>query len=59
MKSNLTNRIIELLNFPVLPMYKLAIRDHLQYNDPTLPRIPHEVDDVWIERVAVDQPLHE
>uniref|UniRef100_A0A915HFF9 Uncharacterized protein n=1 Tax=Romanomermis culicivorax TaxID=13658 RepID=A0A915HFF9_ROMCU len=27
MKSNLTDRIIELLNFPVSPIYKLAIRD--------------------------------
>uniref|UniRef100_A0A915IQY7 Uncharacterized protein n=1 Tax=Romanomermis culicivorax TaxID=13658 RepID=A0A915IQY7_ROMCU len=35
MKSNLTDRIIELLNFPVSPMYKLAIRDHLQYDDLT------------------------
>uniref|UniRef100_A0A915J9N7 Uncharacterized protein n=1 Tax=Romanomermis culicivorax TaxID=13658 RepID=A0A915J9N7_ROMCU len=58
MKSNLTNQIIELLNFPVSPMYKLAIRDRLQYDDPVLPPIPHEVDDVWIERVATYQPLH-
>uniref|UniRef100_A0A915HTY5 Uncharacterized protein n=1 Tax=Romanomermis culicivorax TaxID=13658 RepID=A0A915HTY5_ROMCU len=59
MKSNLTDRIIELLNFPVSLMYKLAIRDPLQYDDPALPPIPHEVDDVWIEPVAADQPLHE
>uniref|UniRef100_A0A915KR17 Uncharacterized protein n=1 Tax=Romanomermis culicivorax TaxID=13658 RepID=A0A915KR17_ROMCU len=59
MKSNLTNQIIELLNFPVLPMYKLAIRDRLQYDDPALPPIPHKNDDVWIERVATDQPLRE
>uniref|UniRef100_A0A915L1J2 Uncharacterized protein n=1 Tax=Romanomermis culicivorax TaxID=13658 RepID=A0A915L1J2_ROMCU len=59
MKSNLTDRIIELLNFPVSPKYKLAIRDRLQYDDPALPPFPHEVDDVWIERVAADQPLCE
>uniref|UniRef100_A0A915I587 Uncharacterized protein n=1 Tax=Romanomermis culicivorax TaxID=13658 RepID=A0A915I587_ROMCU len=59
MKSNLTDRIIELLNFPVLPLYKLAIRNHLQYDDPPLPQIPHEVDHVWIEWVAANQPLRE
>uniref|UniRef100_A0A915JMV8 Uncharacterized protein n=1 Tax=Romanomermis culicivorax TaxID=13658 RepID=A0A915JMV8_ROMCU len=58
MKSSLTDWLIELLNFPVLPMYKLAIRDRLQYKpDPALPPIPHEVDDVWIECVATNQPL--
>uniref|UniRef100_A0A915KWV3 Uncharacterized protein n=1 Tax=Romanomermis culicivorax TaxID=13658 RepID=A0A915KWV3_ROMCU len=30
MKSNLTDQLIELLNFPVSPMYKLATRDRLQ-----------------------------
>uniref|UniRef100_A0A915KUL1 Uncharacterized protein n=1 Tax=Romanomermis culicivorax TaxID=13658 RepID=A0A915KUL1_ROMCU len=30
MKSNLLDRLIELLNFPVSPMYKFAIRDRLQ-----------------------------
>uniref|UniRef100_A0A915JL77 Uncharacterized protein n=1 Tax=Romanomermis culicivorax TaxID=13658 RepID=A0A915JL77_ROMCU len=40
-------------------MYKLAIRDRLQYDDPALPPIPHEVDDVWIERIAAGQPLRE
>uniref|UniRef100_A0A915KN59 Uncharacterized protein n=1 Tax=Romanomermis culicivorax TaxID=13658 RepID=A0A915KN59_ROMCU len=60
MKSNLSDRLIELLNFPVSPMYKLAIRDHLQYEtDPALPPILHEVDDVWIEHVTADQPLCE
>uniref|UniRef100_A0A915K4X2 Uncharacterized protein n=1 Tax=Romanomermis culicivorax TaxID=13658 RepID=A0A915K4X2_ROMCU len=59
MKSNLTNRIIQILNFAVSPMYKLAIRDRLQYDDRTLPPIPHEVDDVWIKRRAADQPLRE
>uniref|UniRef100_A0A915JG11 Uncharacterized protein n=1 Tax=Romanomermis culicivorax TaxID=13658 RepID=A0A915JG11_ROMCU len=58
MKSNLSDRLIKLLNFPVSPMYKLAIRDRLQYEtDPGLPPIPHEVDDEWIERVTADQPL--
>uniref|UniRef100_A0A915J2M2 Uncharacterized protein n=1 Tax=Romanomermis culicivorax TaxID=13658 RepID=A0A915J2M2_ROMCU len=47
MKNGLMDQLIELLNFPVSPMYKLAIRDPLQYEtDPTLPPIPHEVDDV-------------
>uniref|UniRef100_A0A915L0F1 Uncharacterized protein n=1 Tax=Romanomermis culicivorax TaxID=13658 RepID=A0A915L0F1_ROMCU len=59
MKSNLTDRIIELLNFPVSPIYKLAIRDRMQYDDPALPRLRYEVDNVWIERVATDQPLCE
>uniref|UniRef100_A0A915I7P1 Uncharacterized protein n=1 Tax=Romanomermis culicivorax TaxID=13658 RepID=A0A915I7P1_ROMCU len=57
MKSNLTDRIIKLLNFLVSPMYKLAIPDRLQYDEPMLPPIPHEVDDVWIERLTADQPL--
>uniref|UniRef100_A0A915HTU5 Uncharacterized protein n=1 Tax=Romanomermis culicivorax TaxID=13658 RepID=A0A915HTU5_ROMCU len=49
MKSGLMDRLIELLNFPVSPMYKLAICYHIQFDpDPALPRIPHEVDDVWI-----------
>uniref|UniRef100_A0A915J505 Uncharacterized protein n=1 Tax=Romanomermis culicivorax TaxID=13658 RepID=A0A915J505_ROMCU len=59
MKSNLIDRIIELLNFPVSPMYKLAIRDRLQYDDPLLPPILHEVEDMWIECIAADQPLRE
>uniref|UniRef100_A0A915ISF7 Uncharacterized protein n=1 Tax=Romanomermis culicivorax TaxID=13658 RepID=A0A915ISF7_ROMCU len=47
MKSGLTDRLIELLNFPVLPMYKLASHDGLQYEtDHGLPPIPHEVEDV-------------
>uniref|UniRef100_A0A915J891 Uncharacterized protein n=1 Tax=Romanomermis culicivorax TaxID=13658 RepID=A0A915J891_ROMCU len=29
----------------------------MQYKDPVLPPLSHEVDDVWIERVAADQPL--
>uniref|UniRef100_A0A915HGI1 Uncharacterized protein n=1 Tax=Romanomermis culicivorax TaxID=13658 RepID=A0A915HGI1_ROMCU len=46
MKSRLTDRLIELLNFLVSPTYKLAMGDHLIYEtDPTLPLIPHEVDD--------------
>uniref|UniRef100_A0A915L929 Uncharacterized protein n=1 Tax=Romanomermis culicivorax TaxID=13658 RepID=A0A915L929_ROMCU len=59
MKSNLTERIIELLNFPVSPIYKLAIRDRMQNDDPTLPPLHHEVEDVRTERVAADQPLRE
>uniref|UniRef100_A0A915JAW8 Uncharacterized protein n=1 Tax=Romanomermis culicivorax TaxID=13658 RepID=A0A915JAW8_ROMCU len=59
MKSNLTDRIIKLLNFPVSPIYKLAIWDRMQYDDPALPLLHHEVDDLWTERVAADQPLRE
>uniref|UniRef100_A0A915JH48 Uncharacterized protein n=1 Tax=Romanomermis culicivorax TaxID=13658 RepID=A0A915JH48_ROMCU len=60
MKSGVTDWLIELLNFPVSPMYKLAIRDCLQYEtDPTLPSIPHEVDNVLISCIAADQPLHD
>uniref|UniRef100_A0A915KV93 Uncharacterized protein n=1 Tax=Romanomermis culicivorax TaxID=13658 RepID=A0A915KV93_ROMCU len=56
MKSNLTDRLIELLNFPVSPMYRLVIPDRLQYEtDPMLPPIPQEVDDMWIECVAANQ----
>uniref|UniRef100_A0A915I7X5 Uncharacterized protein n=1 Tax=Romanomermis culicivorax TaxID=13658 RepID=A0A915I7X5_ROMCU len=58
MKSNLTDRIIELLNFPVSLIYKLDIRHRMQYEDPALPLLSHEVDDVWIERVAANQQLH-
>uniref|UniRef100_A0A915K780 Uncharacterized protein n=1 Tax=Romanomermis culicivorax TaxID=13658 RepID=A0A915K780_ROMCU len=58
--SRLRDRLIELLNFPVSPMYKLAIRYRFQYeNDPTLLLIRHEVDDLWIECVAADQPLRD
>uniref|UniRef100_A0A915IK93 Uncharacterized protein n=1 Tax=Romanomermis culicivorax TaxID=13658 RepID=A0A915IK93_ROMCU len=43
MKSGLTDRLIELLNFPVSPMSKLAVRDGLQYKtDTALPPFPHE-----------------
>uniref|UniRef100_A0A915J5S6 Uncharacterized protein n=1 Tax=Romanomermis culicivorax TaxID=13658 RepID=A0A915J5S6_ROMCU len=60
MKSGLTDPFIELLNFPVSPMYKLAIPDRLQYEtDSALPRIPQEVDDVWMDSVATDQPLRD
>uniref|UniRef100_A0A915HK35 Uncharacterized protein n=1 Tax=Romanomermis culicivorax TaxID=13658 RepID=A0A915HK35_ROMCU len=58
-KSNLTDWIIELLNFPVSRMYKLAIQDRLQFHDPALPPIPHEVDNIWVERIAANQPLRE
>uniref|UniRef100_A0A915JAD6 Uncharacterized protein n=1 Tax=Romanomermis culicivorax TaxID=13658 RepID=A0A915JAD6_ROMCU len=59
MKSNLTHRLINLLNFPVSPIYKLAIRDRMPYSDPNLPPLSHEVEDLWTERVAADQPLCE
>uniref|UniRef100_A0A915I1P0 Uncharacterized protein n=1 Tax=Romanomermis culicivorax TaxID=13658 RepID=A0A915I1P0_ROMCU len=60
MKSGLMDCLIELLNFPVSPLYKLAIQDRLQYKtDPALPLIPHEVDDLWIDRVTADQPLRD
>uniref|UniRef100_A0A915JEC4 Uncharacterized protein n=1 Tax=Romanomermis culicivorax TaxID=13658 RepID=A0A915JEC4_ROMCU len=60
MKSELTHRLLELLNFLVLRMYKLAIHDRLQFEtDPALPSIPHDVEDVWIEGVAADQPLRD
>uniref|UniRef100_A0A915HWW5 Uncharacterized protein n=1 Tax=Romanomermis culicivorax TaxID=13658 RepID=A0A915HWW5_ROMCU len=58
MKSEVTHRLLELLNFPVSPTFKLAICDPLQFEtDPALPPIPHKVEDVWIECVAADQPL--
>uniref|UniRef100_A0A915I5X7 Uncharacterized protein n=1 Tax=Romanomermis culicivorax TaxID=13658 RepID=A0A915I5X7_ROMCU len=42
------------------PTYKLAIDNCLQFQtDPALPLIPHEVDDVWIQCVTADQPLHD
>uniref|UniRef100_A0A915KBY3 Uncharacterized protein n=1 Tax=Romanomermis culicivorax TaxID=13658 RepID=A0A915KBY3_ROMCU len=31
----------------------------MQYEDPALPPLRQEVDDVWIERVAANQPLRE
>uniref|UniRef100_A0A915JA59 Uncharacterized protein n=1 Tax=Romanomermis culicivorax TaxID=13658 RepID=A0A915JA59_ROMCU len=40
MKTNLTDWIIELLNFPISSIYKLAIRDRMQYDDPTLSPLP-------------------
>uniref|UniRef100_A0A915J8G6 Uncharacterized protein n=1 Tax=Romanomermis culicivorax TaxID=13658 RepID=A0A915J8G6_ROMCU len=60
MKNGLTDRLIELLNFLVSPMYKLAIRDHLQFEtDPVLPPIQHEVDDMWMDRITAIQPLRD
>uniref|UniRef100_A0A915JR02 Uncharacterized protein n=1 Tax=Romanomermis culicivorax TaxID=13658 RepID=A0A915JR02_ROMCU len=59
-KSDLSHRIIELLNFPVSPLYKLAIHDRLQYDDPALPLIRHEVDDVdgdWFRWLTSFMPL--
>uniref|UniRef100_A0A915J225 Uncharacterized protein n=1 Tax=Romanomermis culicivorax TaxID=13658 RepID=A0A915J225_ROMCU len=58
MKSEIMHRLMTLLNFPVSPIYKLAICDRIEFEtDPQLPLIPQEVDDVWIERVTTDQPL--
>uniref|UniRef100_A0A915ILW6 Uncharacterized protein n=1 Tax=Romanomermis culicivorax TaxID=13658 RepID=A0A915ILW6_ROMCU len=60
MKSGLMHQLIQLLNFPVSPMYKLAIRDCIEFKtDPQLPPIPHEGEDVWVEPVAADQLLHD
>uniref|UniRef100_A0A915IHV8 Uncharacterized protein n=1 Tax=Romanomermis culicivorax TaxID=13658 RepID=A0A915IHV8_ROMCU len=60
MKSGLTDRLIELLNFLISPMYKLAIRNHIQFHPyPALPLIPHEVDDMWIKRVPANQMLRD
>uniref|UniRef100_A0A915L2L9 Uncharacterized protein n=1 Tax=Romanomermis culicivorax TaxID=13658 RepID=A0A915L2L9_ROMCU len=60
MKSRLMDCLIELLNFPVSPIYKLSIGNHIQFDpDTALPLIPHEVDDVWIKRVTTDQPLRD
>uniref|UniRef100_A0A915HRJ1 Uncharacterized protein n=1 Tax=Romanomermis culicivorax TaxID=13658 RepID=A0A915HRJ1_ROMCU len=57
MKSSLTHRPIELLGFPVSPIYELAIHDHIAFeNDPPLPT---EVDDVWMEHIAAHQTLHD
>uniref|UniRef100_A0A915I0J8 Uncharacterized protein n=1 Tax=Romanomermis culicivorax TaxID=13658 RepID=A0A915I0J8_ROMCU len=58
MKSRLTDRLIKLLNFPVWPMYKLAIGNRIQFDpNPALPPIPHKVEDVWTEHVTADQLL--
>uniref|UniRef100_A0A915HPU1 Uncharacterized protein n=1 Tax=Romanomermis culicivorax TaxID=13658 RepID=A0A915HPU1_ROMCU len=56
MKSGLMHRLIELLGFPLSPIYKLAIRNYcLNFlNDTPLSK---DIDDIWIEGVAADQPL--
>uniref|UniRef100_A0A915KR72 Uncharacterized protein n=1 Tax=Romanomermis culicivorax TaxID=13658 RepID=A0A915KR72_ROMCU len=60
MKGRLMDQLIELLNFLVSPMYKLAIHDYIQFDpDLALPPIPHKVDDVWIEHLTADQLLHD
>uniref|UniRef100_A0A915JFT2 Uncharacterized protein n=1 Tax=Romanomermis culicivorax TaxID=13658 RepID=A0A915JFT2_ROMCU len=44
----------------VTPTYKLAICNRIQFEpDPALPPISHEVDDVWIDRIAADQLLRD
>uniref|UniRef100_A0A915J8K4 Uncharacterized protein n=1 Tax=Romanomermis culicivorax TaxID=13658 RepID=A0A915J8K4_ROMCU len=57
----IVSRLLPLwLRSRVSPTYKLAIRNHLQFQtDPALPLIPHEVDDVWIKCVTADQPLRD
>uniref|UniRef100_A0A915J6I1 Uncharacterized protein n=1 Tax=Romanomermis culicivorax TaxID=13658 RepID=A0A915J6I1_ROMCU len=55
MKSGLRHRLIELLEFPVSPIYKLAVCDRLDFENNT--PLPMEVNDVWTERLAADQPL--
>uniref|UniRef100_A0A915JGT4 Uncharacterized protein n=1 Tax=Romanomermis culicivorax TaxID=13658 RepID=A0A915JGT4_ROMCU len=57
MKSRLTHRLIKLLGFPNSPIYKLAIWDRIEFEKD--PQIPHKVDNVWIECVAPNQPLHD
>uniref|UniRef100_A0A915IT40 Uncharacterized protein n=1 Tax=Romanomermis culicivorax TaxID=13658 RepID=A0A915IT40_ROMCU len=58
MKSELTHQLIKLLNFPVSPIYKLAIHDHIEFEtNPPMLLIPHKVDNIWIERVPTDQPI--
>uniref|UniRef100_A0A915J1L9 Uncharacterized protein n=1 Tax=Romanomermis culicivorax TaxID=13658 RepID=A0A915J1L9_ROMCU len=44
------------------PPYRIAqflgLQIGLQYEtDPALPQIPHEVDNLWIDRIAANQPL--
>uniref|UniRef100_A0A915KYQ8 Uncharacterized protein n=1 Tax=Romanomermis culicivorax TaxID=13658 RepID=A0A915KYQ8_ROMCU len=55
MKSGFTHQLIELLGFPVFPIYKLAAWDSLDFENDML--LPTNVDDVCIEGVAADQPL--
>uniref|UniRef100_A0A915IIE9 Uncharacterized protein n=1 Tax=Romanomermis culicivorax TaxID=13658 RepID=A0A915IIE9_ROMCU len=55
MKSCLTHRLIELLGFPISPIYKLAICNHIEFGNN--PPLPTKVGDVWFEHVAADQPL--
>uniref|UniRef100_A0A915LBD5 Uncharacterized protein n=1 Tax=Romanomermis culicivorax TaxID=13658 RepID=A0A915LBD5_ROMCU len=58
MKSRLPEQVIELLNFPVPPMYKLAIRDRLQFKtDQALPLIPHKVGGDWFQCLTTCMPL--
>uniref|UniRef100_A0A915J2H6 Uncharacterized protein n=1 Tax=Romanomermis culicivorax TaxID=13658 RepID=A0A915J2H6_ROMCU len=57
MKSSLTHHLMELLGFPVSPIYKLAIHNRITFKNDLL--LPTEVDDVWIEHVATDQPLRD
>uniref|UniRef100_A0A915IIQ5 Uncharacterized protein n=1 Tax=Romanomermis culicivorax TaxID=13658 RepID=A0A915IIQ5_ROMCU len=55
-KSSLMHQLMELLGFPLSPIYKLTVCDCLAFeNDP---RLPTDVHDIWTEHVAADQPLH-
>uniref|UniRef100_A0A915HY25 Uncharacterized protein n=1 Tax=Romanomermis culicivorax TaxID=13658 RepID=A0A915HY25_ROMCU len=59
-KRRIMHQLIELLNCPVSHTYKLAICDHIEFEtDPLLPPIPQEVKDVWVERIAANQRLHD
>uniref|UniRef100_A0A915KK41 Uncharacterized protein n=1 Tax=Romanomermis culicivorax TaxID=13658 RepID=A0A915KK41_ROMCU len=55
MKSSLMHLLIELLGFPLSRIYKLTIRDRLDFENDTL--LPTDVNDIWIDRLAADQPL--
>uniref|UniRef100_A0A915HZH5 Uncharacterized protein n=1 Tax=Romanomermis culicivorax TaxID=13658 RepID=A0A915HZH5_ROMCU len=55
MKSHLMHRINDLLGFPVSLIYKLEVVACLNSIKDWL--IPSEVDDVWVECMAPNQPL--
>uniref|UniRef100_A0A915KUR8 Integrase zinc-binding domain-containing protein n=1 Tax=Romanomermis culicivorax TaxID=13658 RepID=A0A915KUR8_ROMCU len=56
MKSGLMVRLINLPGFPVSSIYKLEVQASLDAkNDPSLPT---NVNDVWIDRMTPNQPLH-
>uniref|UniRef100_A0A915JH22 Uncharacterized protein n=1 Tax=Romanomermis culicivorax TaxID=13658 RepID=A0A915JH22_ROMCU len=57
MKSGLMHCLIELLGFPLSPIYKLAIRNCLDFLNDT--PLSTDVNDIWIKGVAADQPLRD